>query len=310
MRTPMTRTLLATLAACVGLASVGCATRSGDVRPLRPNPVDFAGWDCERLDNEVLRVQRRAAEVAYAVDERAGTNIIALGVGLTVFWPALLTMRQPGVEAEELARLKGRFDVLQAVAVGRQCPTVGPDLPPRQALQLPVALGERLVYEERSDVRRGGREFALRLEGLRREVLEFAVEGMSGEAGDRWVQDFAGNVKNAPAGALHWPHLLRLDLALGQVVAGDLTLPEEPGVRARVRGQVVAVGPQTIASRRFDAAVIELFGDAQRGERSTRVDGVLVVDRSSGVLLRLELASAQAGFTLQRRLVRVDAVPR
>lgn len=307
----MTRTLLAALAACVGWVCAGCATRADDVRPLRPNPTDFAGWDCERLDAEVLRVQRRAAEVAYSVDERAGSNIVALGVGLTVFWPALLTMRQPGLEAEELARLKGRFDVLHAVAVGRQCPATGPDLPARQALQLPVALGERLVYEERGDARRAAREFGLRLEALRREVLEFAVEGGGDVAGARWVQDFAGNVKGAPAGTLQWPYLLRLDLQLGQVVAGDLTLPEEPGVRARVRGQVVAVGPQTIASRRFDAAVIELFGDAQRGERSTRVDGVLVVDRASGVLLRLDLASAQSGFTVQRRLVRVDpALPR
>jgi len=306
----MTRVLLAALAAAAAVVTAGCAARSADVRPLRTNPTDFAGWDCERLDAEVLRVQRRAAEVAYSFDERAGTNIIALGVGLTVFWPALLTMRQPGVEAQELASLKGRFDVLQAVAVGRQCPATGPDLPARQALQLPVALGERLVYEERGDPRRAGREFGLRLEGLRREVLEFSLDGLPESVGARWVQDFAGNVTAAPAGTLQWPHLLRLDLSLGQVVAGDLMLPEEPGTRARVRGQVVAVGPQMIASRRFDAAVIELFGDAQRGERSTRVDGVLVVDRSSGVLLRLELASAQPAFNLQRRLVRVEAAAR
>jgi hypothetical protein len=310
MRASTTRTLTACLAVCLGIAGAGCTTSSRDVRPLLSNPRDFSGWDCERLDAEALRVQRRAAEVAYAVDERAGTNIIALGVGLTVFWPALLTMRQPGVEAEELARLKGRFDVLQAVAVGRQCPSVGPDLPARQALQLPVALGERLVYEERGDPRLALREFSLRLDALRREVLEFTFVSGSEAQGRRWVQDFAGNVTGAPVGTLHWPHLLRLELGLGQVVAGDLTLPEEPGVRARVRGQVVAVGPQTIATRRFDAAVIELFGDAQRGERSTRVDGVMVVDRASGVLLRLELSSAQAGFNLQRRLVRIDAPAR
>ena len=38
-------------------------------------------------------------------------------------------------------------------------------------------------------------------------------------------------------------------------------------------------------------------------------DGV-VVDRASGVLLRLDLQSAQAPFALQRRLLRVDAAPR
>jgi hypothetical protein len=35
-----------------------------------------------------------------------------------------------------------------------------------------------------------------------------------------------------------------------------------------------------------------------------------VVDRASGVLLRLELASAQSDFNLQRRLVRIDAPAR
>ena len=75
------------------------------------------------------------------------------------------------------------------------------------------------------------------------------------------------------------------------------------------RGQVVAVGPQTVADRRFDVAVIELFGDAQAAEAFTRVDGAIVVDRASGVLLRLDLRSAQPPFSLQRRLVRVEAAP-
>jgi hypothetical protein len=69
---------------------------------------------------------------------------------------------------------------------------------------------------------------------------------------------------------------------------------------------VVAVGPQTVAGQRFDVAVIELFGDAERGNVSTRLDGSIVVDRTSGVLLRLDLNSSMPGFDLQRRLVRVE----
>jgi hypothetical protein len=84
------------------------------------------------------------------------------------------------------------------------------------------------------------------------------------------------------------------------VMAGD------PLVRARLRGQVVAVGPQLVAGRRFDVAVVELYGDAQRGDTTTRLDGVLVVDRVSGLLLRLDLRSAQPGFAFKRRLARVE----
>jgi len=119
--------------------------------------------------------------------------------------------------------------------------------------------------------------------------------------------DGSGNVVQAPPGVLMWPHLLRGELALGQVVAGEMTVSGDPLQRARLRGQVVALGPQTVAGRRFDVAVIDLFGDAQHGDISTRLDGALVVDRTSGFLLRLDLRSAEPAFSLQRRLVRIEA---
>jgi hypothetical protein len=52
--------------------------------------------------------------------------------------------------------------------------------------------------------------------------------------------------------------------------------------------------------------VIELFGDVPHGELSTRLDGVMVVDRKSGVLLRLELQSGSPDFALRRTLVRIE----
>jgi hypothetical protein len=70
---------------------------------------------------------------------------------------------------------------------------------------------------------------------------------------------------------------------------------------------VVAQGVQTVAGRSFDVAVIELFGDAPLGENdSTRVSGVMAVDRSSGLLLRLELSSSNPAYSMRRRLVRVE----
>jgi len=107
-----------------------------------------------------------------------------------------------------------------------------------------------------------------------------------------------------------WPRLMRRDLELGQVLAGEMLVAGDPQLRARLRGQVVAVGPQMVGERRFDAVVIELFGDAQRGDNSTRLDGSAVVDRGSGVLIRLDLRSADASFILQRRLLRVETAPR
>jgi hypothetical protein len=297
----------AAFTACLALGLAGCATRSADVAPLPASPTEFTTWDCARIDDELDTVQQRAADVAYSVDQRAGSNIVALGVGLAVFWPAILAMRPDGLEAAELARLKGRFEALQTAARGHGCPPPGDQLPAARAATYPVALNERLVYEDRVPGRSRATEWALRISALRRGEIEY--QAVAAEDG-LLRQDRAGNVVLAPDGTLAWPHLLRGELLLGAVTAGDIVVTGDPLARARMRGQVVAVGPQLVAGRRFDVAVVELFGDAPRGADATRVEGVIVVDRASGVLLRLDLQSAQPPFALQRRLVRVDAAPR
>ena len=291
-------------------ALLGCATRSADIAPAPANVADFAGWDCNRLADEQDLVQHRAADLAYTVDERVGNNIMALGVGLAVFWPAILAMRPAGPEAQDLARLKGRFEALQTASRLIQCPAPSPELPAEQVATLPLAIGERLVYEDRQDARRAAKPWVLRVMALKRGEFDFQLEAGEGHAGGLWRQNRAGNIVVAPTGALQWPHLLRADLPLGQVTGGDIVVAGDPWVRARLRGQVVAVGAQWVAGRRFDVAVLELFGDVQRGEASTRVDGAIVIDRASGVLLRLDLRSADASFSLQRRLMRVEAAVR
>ena len=292
------------LATCLAWALAGCATRANDVAPALTSPTEFATWDCARIDDELDAVQQRAADVAYSVDRRAGGNIVALGVGLAVFWPALLAMRPDGLEAAELGRLKGRYEALQAAARNHACPPLGDQLPPARAAAYPVALNERLVYEDRLPGRAKATEWVLRINAVRRGEIEYQA-GAGSAALLR--QDRIGNLVQAPDGALAWPQLLRGDLVLGAVTAGDIIVAGDPLARARMRGQVVAVGPQLVAGRRFDVAVVELFGDAPRGADVTRVEGVIVVDRASGVLLRLDLQSAQPPFALQRRLVRVDA---
>lgn len=301
---------LARLPLCVGLATAvlvtGCATRSVDVAPTPADPVEFRGWTCSRIQEEVDRVQQSAADLAWIVDERAGQHIVALGVGLSLFWPALLAMRPDGVDAEELGKLKGRYEALHLAARFKGCPPRSDELPRDRAALMPVLPGERLIYEERQGQRDPLLDRVLVITALRRDEIEFQLQGPAGTL--PWRQDLAGNVIEAPPGSLVWRRLLKRDLELGQVIAGELAVVAEPSQRARVRGQVVALGPQSIGGRRFDAVVIEIYGDVRQGESSsTRLDGAMVIDRHSGVLLRLDLRSAQAPFALQRRLVRVEA---
>lgn len=301
---------LAALGSLVPLVlAAGCATRAQDVHPEPADPGAFAAMDCMALYDEADRMRLRAAQLAYTLDERAGTNIVALGMGVTVFWPALLAMRPAGPDAAELARLKGRDDALRIALISKGCPPAPEQMAPERAARLPVALGERLVYEERAASGGPARELGLRLIALRRDGLEFGIEPPGGPTPPRWRQDAFGNLPPNPdaQGWVQWRRLLHPDLTLGSVVSGDLVGGD--GERGRVRGQVIALGVQSSLGRPFDAAVIELFGDVPHGDHSTRLDGVMVVDRQSGVLLRLDLRSGNPDFALRRTLVRIEPPP-
>ena len=113
----------AALQVVICLASLvgGCATPSADIVPKPGNPAAYASWDCERIFGESDLVRHQAVDVAYAVDSRVGSNLVALGLGVTMFWPALLAMRPDGPEAVELADLKGRDAALRTAAALRPC---------------------------------------------------------------------------------------------------------------------------------------------------------------------------------------------
>ena len=180
-------------AAVLACAATGCATRSSEVVPQRTDPAEFVSWSCERIDEECDRVQLRAADVAYAVDARSGNNMIALGFGVTVFWPALLAMRPDGIEAQELAALKGRYEALRAAARQRVCPPPPEAMSAQRAAKLPLAPGERFVYEERANPKAPPQELGLRVLALKRDRIEFAAD-MGGQAlPGTWSQDLAGN---------------------------------------------------------------------------------------------------------------------
>ena len=317
-RSPRPRaSTLAALAAAV--LAAGCASRSDHVSPLPTDPAAYRSWGCERLFDEIDAVQQQAADVAYAVDARAGNNMIALGLGVTVFWPALLAMRPDGLEAQQLAELKGRYEALRSVAAARPCGTPPAEMALARQAAMPVALGDRLVYEERSGPAAAPQALVMQVSALRREQIEFRIELAGKPQAAPWRQDLAGNpVLEARAPLIGWRRLLKPGLTLGQVLVGELAAADEQLPSARVRGQVVATGPQTLGGRAFDVAVIELFGDAPNARDapgqgvagSTRLDGVMAVDRHSGVLLRLELRSANPDFALRRRLLRVETAAR
>lgn len=296
----------------LGVVLAGCASRPVDRAVDPADPLQFVSWTCDAMFDELDRVQQRAADVAYGADARHGNEVIAVSLGLRVYWPALLAMRPDGPDADALAGLKRRHDALRTVADEKGCGEPLPVLGARQAAIVPLAEGERVAYAERASPRRPTREFGLRLVALRRTQLDFTADLGGQLLLGVWAQDRAGNLLAPPAaptdagvdGLVYWTRLLPREFAPGDVMAGELR--HTGGAVANVRGQVVATGVHTAYGRPFDVAVIELFGDVAGAAAGRRVEGVMVVDRKIGVLLRLDLRSSQPDFALRRTLLRVE----
>jgi hypothetical protein len=73
------------------------------------------------LAEEAQRVSSRAAQAAGVQDEKATNDKWAMGVGLIVFWPALLFTKGNDETTAELARLRGQMDAIEQASIRKRC---------------------------------------------------------------------------------------------------------------------------------------------------------------------------------------------
>ncbi len=111
------------VAALVSLSVLSaCATAPDRIQASYVSPMQYSGYDCDQIRQELMRVSGRVREVAGAQKRQSNSDAIAMGVGLVVFWPALFFLAGGSDRKEELARLKGDYDALEQVAILKKCP--------------------------------------------------------------------------------------------------------------------------------------------------------------------------------------------
>ena len=103
------------------LSITGCATKSDDIKAAYISPLNYEQYTCEQLGAEAQRVSARAAETAGIQDKKASGDAVAVGVGLIIFWPALLFIKGKGANESELARLKGEMETIEKVSIQKNC---------------------------------------------------------------------------------------------------------------------------------------------------------------------------------------------
>ncbi len=70
---------------------------------------------------EAQRVSARAAEATGVQDQKATNDKVAMGVGIVIFWPALLFTKGNDENTAELARLKGSMDAIEQASIAKHC---------------------------------------------------------------------------------------------------------------------------------------------------------------------------------------------
>jgi hypothetical protein len=97
-----------------------CATSSANVTSSFVSPTEYASYDCSQIEAQMVAVSGHVREVAGAQDKKAQSDKVVMGVGLVLFWPALLFMASADHKAE-LSRLKGEYEALNTAGIQRKC---------------------------------------------------------------------------------------------------------------------------------------------------------------------------------------------
>ncbi|MEW6984359.1 hypothetical protein AAD001_17025 [Colwelliaceae bacterium 6471] len=104
------------------LGLIGCASAPKDIAATYVSPNEYSGLTCEELSDEMKDLSTRVATLTGKLDEEANADNIQMGVGLVLFWPALLFLEGgDGPQAAEYALLKGKYEAAETKFNRNKC---------------------------------------------------------------------------------------------------------------------------------------------------------------------------------------------
>jgi len=108
------------VAVSITLLVSGCSQKADSIKATYVSPLLYEKHSCEQLKGEVIRINKRLAEISGQQTDAANKDAAAVGVGL-VFWPALLFLARGEDQNEEVGNFKGQYDALREMAVKKKC---------------------------------------------------------------------------------------------------------------------------------------------------------------------------------------------
>lgn len=93
------------------------------------SPATYQNWSCEQLTEEKMRLTKEVERVSGLQRENANADAAMMGVGLIIFWPALIGLAATTDRKDELGRLKGEYEAVDTQTKAKQCSAPAPGMP-------------------------------------------------------------------------------------------------------------------------------------------------------------------------------------
>ena len=97
-----------------------CATPPSEIVGTPTPTSNYTGLSCNALRAEQTRIVQTVNTLTGAQQSRADSDSAMMGVGMILFWPALLFLKGDA-NAAQLAAAKGQYDAIQAVSIQKGC---------------------------------------------------------------------------------------------------------------------------------------------------------------------------------------------
>ena len=124
----------------------GCATSSQNVVASYSSPMMYGGYSCAQLSMQDEMLRSQVADLRGVVDRSATNDKVMTGVGVVLFWPALLFIKGDGEAQSQYAELKGKHQAIEQAFVMKGCASAdGSALYPPPAVTPAPAVAQRPV---------------------------------------------------------------------------------------------------------------------------------------------------------------------
>jgi hypothetical protein len=109
------------MAFAASISGAACTSGPSSIEAKYVSPSGYQSWSCAQLVDERGRLVSEVERVSGLQRENAAADAIFMGVGLILFWPALFGLAATKDRKDELGRLKGEYDAVDASIKSRQC---------------------------------------------------------------------------------------------------------------------------------------------------------------------------------------------